>query len=165
MGGDLRWRFACSKRRAKINLQLIGGFARFRKGHGRNNRSASDIEFQKKTNKWLVSERDFMFESLSSIPEIEVFSSETNFILFRIRDNSLFLDQHLYQHLLSQSLLIRNCGNFKSLDKSFFRISLRERLDNLKIADSINEFFSLRQRDFKKWVWPCKSLLPSSLTY
>jgi threonine-phosphate decarboxylase len=109
-----------------------------------------DIDFQNKTNKWLVSERNFMFESLSSIPDIEVFSSEANFILFRIRDNNSFLDQHLYQHLLSQSLLIRNCGNFKSLDESFFRISLRERLDNLKILDSINEFFSIRHRDFKK---------------
>lgn len=109
-----------------------------------------DSDFQEKTRDWTIGERDFMFKALNSIHEIEVFSSETNFLLFRIRDNSSLADQSLYQHLLSRSLLIRNCGNFKGLDDSFFRISLRERWENQKLLDSIHDFFSTRQRDFNK---------------
>jgi threonine-phosphate decarboxylase len=109
-----------------------------------------DSDFQKKTRDWTIRERTFMFEGLNSMHDIEAFSSEANFLLFRIRDNSARLDQQLYQHLLSQSLLIRNCGNFKGLDESFFRISLRERGDNQNLLDSIHDFFSIRQRDFNQ---------------
>ena len=109
-----------------------------------------DTGFQEKTRNWTIDERIFMLHELNSIPEIEVFSSETNFLLFRVRDNNKATAQDLYANLLSQSLLIRNCGNFKGLNESFFRISLRERRDNQKLVESIYDYFSTRQRDFKK---------------
>jgi threonine-phosphate decarboxylase len=99
-----------------------------------------DKAFQEKTRSWTQNERSFMIETLNSISEIEVFPSSANFLLFRIRYNSEPIG--LYQHLLSQSLLIRNCGNFKGLDESFFRISLKERQANQKLADSISCYFS-----------------------
>ena len=100
----------------------------------------SDKAFQEKTHSWTQNERSFMFEALNLICAIEVFPSAANFLLFRIRDNSEPIG--LYQHLLSQSLLIRNCGNFKGLDESFFRISLKSRQENQKLADSISCYFS-----------------------
>jgi len=109
-----------------------------------------DTGFQEKTRNWTIDERIFMLHELNSIPEIEVFSSETNFLLFRVRDNNKATAQDLYANLLSQSLLIRNCGNFKGLNESFFRISLRERRENQKLVESIYDYFSTRQRDFKK---------------
>ena len=87
-----------------------------------------------------------MFQALKSIPEIEIFPSETNFFLIRIRDQGALVARGLYQHLLSQSLLIRNCGNFRGLNESFFRISLRERWENQRLLDSISDYFSYRQR-------------------
>jgi threonine-phosphate decarboxylase len=99
-----------------------------------------DKEFQEKTRSWTQKERSFMFETLNSINAIEVFPSAANFLLFRIRDNSEPMG--LYQYLLSQSLLIRNCGNFKGLDESFFRISLKNRQENQKLANSISCYFS-----------------------
>jgi threonine-phosphate decarboxylase len=99
-----------------------------------------DKEFQEKTRSWTHNERSFMFETLNLISAIEVFPSSANFLLFRIRDNSEPIG--LYQYLLSQSLLIRNCGNFKGLDESFFRISLKSRQENQKLADSISCYFS-----------------------
>ncbi len=103
----------------------------------------SDRTFQEKTRDWTLHERGFMFQALSSIRQIEIFPSDANFFLLRIRGNSAPAD--LYQHLLSQSLLIRNCGNFKGLDESFFRISLRERKENQKLVDAISEYFSSRK--------------------
>jgi threonine-phosphate decarboxylase len=103
-----------------------------------------DKAFQEKTLSWTSVEINYMFQALDSIPEIEVFPSETNFLLFRIKDNRPLIAQSLYQHLLSRSLLIRNCGNFKGLDESFFRISLREHEENLKLLGSIQDFFSIR---------------------
>ncbi len=99
----------------------------------------SDKTFIEEARTKTLRERDFIFHALSSINEIEVFPSDANFLLFRIRDNHPPAD--LYQYLLSQSLLIRNCGNFRGLDESFFRISLRTRDDNQKLVDSITEYF------------------------
>jgi threonine-phosphate decarboxylase len=99
-----------------------------------------DKAFQEKTCSWTQKERSFMLETLSLISPIEVFPSTANFLLFRIRDNSEPIG--LYQYLLSQSLLIRNCGNFKGLDESFFRISLKNRQENQKLADSISCYFT-----------------------
>jgi len=107
-----------------------------------------DRPFQEKTRTETHRERDFMVQALSPINEIEVFPSDANFLLFRLRDNSP--PANLYQYLLSQSLLIRNCGNFRGLDESFFRISLRRREENLKLVDSISAYFSSCKQDYKK---------------
>ena len=109
-----------------------------------------DRAFQEKTRNWTLEERSFMFQALNSVREIEVFASDANFLLFRVRDGSESTGRSLYQHLLLQSLLIRNCGNFNGLDESFFRISMRERGDNLKLADSISEHFSSSKQAYKK---------------
>jgi threonine-phosphate decarboxylase len=109
-----------------------------------------DDDFQEKSRNWVACERAYMFEALKSIRDIEVFSSETNFLLFRIRNNKTAVDQSLYQYLLSQSLLIRNCGNFKGLDESYFRISLRERRENQKLINALNNFFSSQLRNNNK---------------
>ncbi len=100
-----------------------------------------DETFQEKTRSWVTRENDFMFQALSAISEVEVFSSDVNFFLFRVRDDNPSASHDLFQHLLSRFLLIRNCGNFKGLDDSFFRISLRERSENQKLVDAIAEFF------------------------
>ncbi|MBC8288499.1 MAG: pyridoxal phosphate-dependent class II aminotransferase [Nitrospinae bacterium] len=104
-----------------------------------------DKTFQENTRAWTHHERSFMFQALGSIKEVEVFPSDANYLLFRIRDNSPPVS--LYQHLLSQSLLVRNCGNFKGLDERFFRISLRERRENQELVDSISAYFSSCNRD------------------
>ena len=99
-----------------------------------------DKPFQEKTRSWTQNERNFMFQALNTISAIQIFPSTANFLLFRILDDSKPMD--LYRYLLSQSLLIRNCGNFKGLDETFFRISLKERQENQKLADSISYYFS-----------------------
>ena len=109
-----------------------------------------DKSFQEKTRNQTIVERSFMFQALQSLQEIEVFSSETNYLLFRIKDNRTSVAQGLYSHLLSQSLLLRNCGNFKGLNECFFRISIREQKDNQKLLDSLKDYFLTRQRDINK---------------
>ena len=99
-----------------------------------------DKPFQEKTRSWTQNERNFMFQALNTISAIQIFPSTANFLLFRILDDSKPMD--LYRYLLSQYLLIRNCGNFKGLDETFFRISLKERQENQKLADSISYYFS-----------------------
>ncbi len=106
-----------------------------------------DKPFQEKTRTETHRERDFIIQALSSINELEVFPSDANFLLFRIRDNSP--PASLYQYLLTQSLLIRNCGNFKGLDESFFRISLRCREENQKLVNSIVEYFLSSKQSYK----------------
>jgi threonine-phosphate decarboxylase len=105
-----------------------------------------DKAFQEDTRAWMHREGSFIFQALDSVSEIKIFPSDANFFLFRIQEN--IPPVGLYQHLLSQSLLIRNCGNFKGLDESYFRISLRERGENQKLVDSISAYFC--RRNYKK---------------
>ncbi len=106
-----------------------------------------DAAFKEKTRRWIDRERNFMFQALKSIPEIKTFSSESNFFLIRTRDQNAKTAKGLYQHLLLRSLIIRNCGNFRGLDESFFRISLRERRENQQLLDSISDYFSSLKTD------------------
>ncbi len=101
----------------------------------------SEKSFQDETRIWLQKEKDFVLEELGRLKEIETFFSETNFILFRIRDNNPALSHNLFNHLLFGGILLRNCGNFAGLDESYFRISVRKRKDNQKLLNSLKEFF------------------------
>ncbi|MEK9630046.1 MAG: aminotransferase class I/II-fold pyridoxal phosphate-dependent enzyme [Nitrospinota bacterium] len=101
-----------------------------------------DNEFRARTRSWLQEEKQFMLEELATIKEIETFYSETNFILFRIRNNKTELAHRLFKFLLANNILLRNCGNFIGLDECFFRTSIRNRKDNQKLINSLKEFFS-----------------------
>ena len=103
-----------------------------------------DRAFQEKTRTETSCERDFVLQALNSQKEIEIFPSDANFLLFRIRGISQ--PELFFEYLISQYLLIRNCGNFKGLDESFFRISLRNREDNQRLVNSIKEYFSPANR-------------------
>ena len=62
------------------------------------------------------------------------FPTAANYILAR----SSHIDaRELQAKLLEHSILIRACGNFASLDDSYFRIAVRNRVDNDKFISSI----------------------------
>lgn len=101
----------------------------------------TDKEFKIKTQLWLQKEKEFVLEELKLIKNIETFFSETNFILFRINNSKPELAHNLFNHLLSNGALLRNCGNFIGLDETYFRISIRKRKDNQKLLRLLKEYF------------------------
>lgn len=62
-----------------------------------------------------------------------MFSSEADFIL-------ICSETLLYEQLLEQGILIRDCGNFRGLSKGFYRIAVKSREENdtlLKVMGEI----------------------------
>lgn len=63
---------------------------------------------------------------------LHVFCGEANFIL-------VYSEEPLYEKLLSQGILIRNCENFRGLSKGFYRIAVKSRQENEILLKAIGE--------------------------
>lgn len=59
-----------------------------------------------------------------------VFPGEVDFIL-------IYGDMLLYEELLKQGILIRNCENFRGLSKGFYRIAVKDRKENELLITTI----------------------------
>lgn len=65
---------------------------------------------------------------------IEVFNSDTNFILVKSNIN-------LYKELLKYKILIRDCSNFDGLEEGYFRISIKSFEENNKLIEALKNIF------------------------
>ncbi len=68
-------------------------------------------------------EREWLSRAIQKMPGTKIYPSETNFILFQARPD---LDRRLLEH----GILIRDCSNFRGLEKGFFRIGVRPHAEN-----------------------------------
>lgn len=75
------------------------------------------------TQAYVEREREFLAEGLER-RGFSVFPSDANFLLLYSRD------AFLYERLLEKGILIRDCGNFRGLEKGFYRIAVRSRAEN-----------------------------------
>lgn len=76
-------------------------------------------------------ERYYLSWSLKQLG-YEVFESKVNYILFH--DPNEALEEDLYEEALKDGILIRDCSNFKGLQKGYYRIAVRgEREDRIFI--------------------------------
>ncbi len=94
---------------------------------------ASNIDFKKS----LVSK-------LSLFPWLKVFPGEANFILLRITNPQISF-KSLNSYLNNNSIMIRDCSNFKGLDSSYFRIAVRDHHDNMALIDSLTAYSDKRE--------------------
>ena len=93
--------------------------------------------FMDRTAEMIRTEREYLSSELGK-HGIEVFDSDTNFLLVRI-DNDRF---DLYHFLLSNHILIRNCSNFDGLTNGFYRIAVKDHESNKRLTDALSEAFS-----------------------
>ncbi|MBQ9120426.1 MAG: aminotransferase class I/II-fold pyridoxal phosphate-dependent enzyme [Lachnospiraceae bacterium] len=87
--------------------------------------------FVKETAEYVRQERNFLTEQLHA-SGITVFAGDANFLLLRS-------DQPLYERLLAQEILIRDCGNFRGLGEGYYRIAVRTREENLQLLDALTK--------------------------
>ena len=80
-------------------------------------------------------ERDFLINGLSRLG-CKVYESDANFILFK----SNILD--LKEQLLAYSILIRDCSDYKGLDKGFYRIAVKKHNENEGLLTALEDIFS-----------------------
>ena len=92
----------------------------------------TEDEYVDKTHKWLEEEKARFVAKLKEIRGIKVYEPAVNFILIKIIKDNIDVDI-LKEEFLKESILIRDCSNFKGLDKKFFRIAIK--------APSLNDGF------------------------
>ncbi len=95
-----------------------------------------DTDFPDRTRRRIRTEREYLYGSLSAMPDIQVFASDANFLLFRLEGNRRD-GRGFFQSLLRQGLLVRHCGNFDGLDERYFRVAVRTRADNERLIAAV----------------------------
>ena len=96
-----------------------------------------DNEYSIQTRKMMDEQRVRLFSGLDTIPGIRVFPSQANFLLFQLLADTSEDAYQFYLDLLRDGILIRNCGNFSGLNKSYFRVAVRTEKENQILASRI----------------------------
>ena len=103
-----------------------------------------DLEYIKKTENWIQLEKKYMFEQLSKIKELEVFETEVNFILAKIKKG--MNSKKLQEKMLEHGILIRDASNFIFLNKNFFRLAIKDRRNNDFVLEKLSLIFSFEKK-------------------
>ncbi len=78
----------------------------------------------------------WFLKELNHISNIEIFPSQTNYILMKLKKLS---SNYLYEICLKNKILIRDCSNFYGLDSSFIRVSIKEKYEMKKFLDLLHD--------------------------
>ena len=97
-----------------------------------------DKEFIENTKRTIAREKTSFAKMLNEIGGLQVFPSETNFLLVKIL-SSKFTATWLREQLAKEGLLIRDCSTFMGLDNRYFRLTVRSSEDNQKLVAAIKE--------------------------
>ena len=63
---------------------------------------------------------------------LKVYTGEANFLL-------IYSEKDLYSGLLERGILVRDCSNYKGLQKGFIRIAIRRKEENDQLLDAMRE--------------------------
>ena len=82
-----------------------------------------DESYIQKTKELIHSERERIYQELSSWNSVKVYPGCANFLLVRILKKGIDAQQ-LFDHCIRQKMMIRNCSTFPFLDETYFRFCL-----------------------------------------
>ena len=101
--------------------------------------AVKDKDFIKKSRILLSNSKRPLREMFKTIPWLNVYPSETNFLLVEIIREDLTSTQ-LREGLAKRGLLIRDCKDFDGLNNKFFRVTVRRPEENKKLIEQIKSF-------------------------
>ena len=114
-------------------------------------------DYIQKTREIVKSERDFLTKELKALG-FEVYPSEANFILFNAKGfliknfeksesladsqpkNLIKMSEKFDNFLKKHGILLRNCGNFKNLDETYYRLAVKTHEGNEKLIEILRSF-------------------------
>lgn len=97
-----------------------------------------DTEFIDKTKSSIAKEKAQLTRMLKEISVLQVFPSETNFLLVKILSKKI-ASTTLRESMAKEGILIRDCSTFVGLDDSYFRVTVRSAEDNLKLMETLKK--------------------------
>ena len=100
-----------------------------------------DKEFIEKTKRTISKEKAKLAKMLNEIGGLQVFPSETNFLLVKILKMK-FTSTALREELAKKGILIRDCSTFVGLDDSYFRVTVRSAENNVRLVKTLKQILS-----------------------
>ncbi|MDP2928023.1 MAG: threonine-phosphate decarboxylase CobD [Candidatus Omnitrophota bacterium] len=94
--------------------------------------------FIQRSKQLIERERVFLYESLGRIKGLKPYPSVTNFLLIKIEDEWI-TSTCLKKRLLKKGILIRDCVNFRGLDRQFIRVAVRSHKENIRLMRALEE--------------------------
>jgi histidinol-phosphate/aromatic aminotransferase/cobyric acid decarboxylase-like protein len=89
-----------------------------------------------------IEETQSLAKRLAAIPQIRVFETWSNFVLFKILDER-FNSIQLRDHLLSKlGLYVRDCSRKMGLGDKFIRVGTNLPAENARLVKAVQEFFN-----------------------
>jgi len=96
----------------------------------------SDKRYISETHAIIAKERKFLFAGLSRTEGLQPHASRVNFLLIKIEKSGLTA-KALQERLIKNGILVRDCTNFRGLDKRYIRVAVRSRVENTKLLDAL----------------------------
>ena len=85
--------------------------------------SLNDQEYIKRSTTLSIESREYLYEELSRILELDVYKSQANYILVGVRKTGL-KSGILSEKLLKRGIIVRDCRSFRGLDDYWIRVSV-----------------------------------------
>lgn len=96
-----------------------------------------DSEHLVKTREYVARQREFLVSGLAAIKGLRVYPAEANFVCIRLTDSEIDLKAALLEH----GFLIRSCANYIGMDRSFYRLAVRNASDNTLLLAALKKLF------------------------
>jgi threonine-phosphate decarboxylase len=106
--------------------------------------SLRDKEYIRTSGILMEKEKKNLFNELSGIPELTVYFSDANFFLINIKRTG-FSSPEMKNELLKKGILIRDCSNFRGLNKNYIRVCVRMREENEKLVSALGGIILIRK--------------------
>ena len=100
-----------------------------------------DTDYIQKTRQLIETERTRIYETLQTIPELKAFKPSANFVLVQILKEGV-TSFDVFDNLIRQKLMIRDCSSFEQLDGEFIRFCIMSPEENTRLLYALKTFFS-----------------------
>lgn len=102
--------------------------------------------------------RDELVADLSNIPSLQLFPSPANYLLLKLTGevkNSLALADGL----MRRGIAIRICDNYETLDRSYFRVAVRNAKENRLLVQALTDELEPRVKKSKRILSPKPAIM------
>jgi histidinol-phosphate aminotransferase len=100
--------------------------------------SINDKEYIEKSTSLSIESREYLYEELSKIPQVDVFESKANYLLVDVRKTGMNSDI-LTEKLLKRGVIVRNCCSFHGLDDYWIRVSVGTLEEDERFIDILKQ--------------------------
>ena len=95
--------------------------------------ACKETEFAKKTRDYIEKERRYLYEQLNKL-HFEIYPSYANYLFFEAPED-------LYEICQRESILIRDCSNYRGLSNGYYRIAVKLHEDNEQLIRILEKYY------------------------